>query len=93
MLIAVILFWLSILAYIPYHFRNCEPVRHFFAGFTSMWLSLVQADDKVAEAEGEAMDAGEEDAFQLGIGVAMCSVVVVVLVILGIAIYTIYLAC
>lgn len=83
MLIPVIVFWLAVFGYVPYHFRKCEPVREFFVGFAAIWLSVFYAEDKT-------IPANASDAFDKGACVGAFSVIVVIVSTLIFAATTIY---
>lgn len=87
MLALVIIFWLSVFGYVPYHFRNCEPVRAFAAGFSEVWLTVVHAGDFDCDHELD-----NTEAYDRGLLAGCISILGITLLMLAIAGYTIYLA-
>lgn len=84
MLLLVILFWLCVFGYIPYHFRNIKLVREFFQGFAGFWLSIIHAEDRMPDYDSNASDYGGIYAF--------VSAILAAILLLVAAGYTIYLA-
>ena len=86
-LLATLLFWLCVLAYVPFHFRKTQMLQDVVRGFREVWSVILKAELPVPDEQYCS------EGFKTGVTLAACSLILAFLIIAIFAGYTIYLAC